>query len=236
LLNHLAEFDSDLLYAKENVLDPIKSFMHGPQRAAYDEAISFLKDEEANFQDLPMAEIQPLKDLAIAATPFRGNAVPAAKAAVAKLRALIDALLVEERTAAAEVFDDHEKRIKDLPDFSKFDQAQQNLVLAKSTEARAAIGTARFVTAIRDRVSRYRSQDYPAQLALAARLATPPPAPTRSGDPKPAIKAPAYVPASALRAKCGLPYIASEQDLDQWLSSLRQSALEELAKGNRISL
>jgi len=87
-------------------------------------------------------------------------------------------------------------------------------------------------------VSRYRSQDYPAQLALASKLATPAPtpSPTGSGDPRPAPKATTYVPASALRAKCGLPFIASEQDLDQWLSSLRQSALDELQKGNRISL
>ncbi len=63
-----------------------------------------------------------------------------------------------------------------------------------------------------------------AQLAHAAKLAAPAP------------KAMVYIPASSLRAKCGLPFIASEPDLDQWLSSLRKSALEELGKGNRISL
>jgi hypothetical protein len=51
----------------------------------------------------------------------------------------------------------------------------------------------------------------------------------------PAPQATGYIPASSLRAKCG-PFIASEPDLDPWLSSLRKSALEELAKCNRISL
>jgi hypothetical protein len=33
-----------------------------------------------------------------------------------------------------------------------------------------------------------------------------------------------------------LPYIATEADLDQWLSALCKAAQAELTKGNRISL
>ncbi|MBS1247891.1 MAG: hypothetical protein H6R48_680, partial [Proteobacteria bacterium] len=47
-------------------------------------------------------------------------------------------------------------------------------MLAKTTEARAAIATARFVAAIRDRIARYTAQEYPAQLDWAAKLAAPP--------------------------------------------------------------
>ena len=64
------------------------------------------------------------------------------------------------------------------------------------------------------------SQGTPAQLALAAEPATHSPTSTGSGDPKPAPKATTYVQASALRAKCGLPFMAYQQDLDQWLPSL----------------
>ena len=70
-----------------------------------------------------------------------------------------------------------------------------------------------------------------------AQLSPPVTAPTGGGGatPKPAL-APTYVPASALRAKCGLPYIGSEADLDQWLAAVRNAALAELEKGHRISL
>jgi hypothetical protein len=44
------------------------------------------------------------------------------------------------------------------------------------------------------------------------------------------------VPASFLRAKCDVPFIGSEADLDQWLAALRAAAAEDLKKGNRISL
>lgn len=237
LLNHLSDFADSLLDAKQDLLDPIKTFMHGPQRLAYDEAIAFLKEEEANFPDLPAADVQPLRDLAAAEAPFRGNSVPAAKTAVTKLREMIAVLLTAERQAAAVSLDEHEAKLRALPDFQKFDADAVGQVLQKTTDAREAISSARFVTAIRDRLNRYRTQDYPEQLALVSRLAAPPPPPPKPGDSrKPEPPAPTYVPASSLRAKCDLPFIGSEADLDQWLTALRATAAEELKKGNRISL
>ena len=236
LLNHLRDFEDALLDAKEDLLDPIKSFMHGPQRKVYDEAIAFLREQEANFPDLPAADVQPLHDLATADAPFRGNGIPAAKVSVNKLRGLIAALLSGERATAAAILDEHEAKLRALPDFGKLSLVDTDQVLRKSADARAAISSARFVTAIRDRMNRYRTQDYPAQLAMLSQLAAPPPAPQPGGSPKPEPPAPTYVPVSSLRAKCDLPYIDSEEDLEQWIAALRAVAAEELRKGNRISL
>ncbi|MDA1276810.1 MAG: BREX system P-loop protein BrxC [Verrucomicrobia bacterium] len=233
LLNHLAEFQDDLLTAKDDLLSPIKSFMHGPQRKAYDEAISFLREEEANFPDLPPEDVQPLRDLAAAPAPFRGNSVPAAKAAVTKLQKLIASLLTVERQTATTALDEHEAKLRALPDFQKLKDDAIAKVMERTNEARDAVSSARFVTAIRDRFNRYRTQDYPAQLELATRLAAPDlPKP----DAKTKTPTQTYIPAALLRAKCDLPYIGSEADLDQWLAALRAAAAEELKKGNRISL
>lgn len=237
LLNHLADFEESLLTAKEYVLDPIKVFMNGPQRLAYDEAIAFLKEEEANFNDLPVEDVQPLRDLAQAATPYRGNVVPLAKAAVTKLKSAISGLLDQERQNVAAVLDDHEQRLAALPDFGKLNESAKTQVLAKSSAARSAIESARFVSTIRDRLNRYRSTDYPAQLALAASLAAPTPAPTPGGGtPAPTPPAPSYVPASSLRTKCQLPYLSTEAEVDEWLAALRESAVTEIKQGKRLSL
>jgi hypothetical protein len=237
LLNHLADYEDTLLNAKEDILDPIKVFMNGPQRIAYDESIAFLREEEANFHDLTPEDVQPLHDLDQAATPYRGNAVPLAKAAVIKLRTAIADVLVQERQNAGEVLDDHEQRLKALHDFGKLDEPAKERVLAKSAEARSAIATARFVTAIRDRINRYRQTDYPAQLALAADIASPPPKPTQGeGNPAPIPQALTYVPASSLRTKCRLPFLSTEADVDEWLAALRESAVIEIKQGKRLSL
>jgi hypothetical protein len=237
LLNQLSDFDESLLQAKEDNLDPIKVFMNGPQRTAYDEAMAFLREEEANFHDLASEDVQPLRDLAEAATPYRGNAVPAAKAAVARLRAAISSLIAQERDSACAVFDDHEQRLSELPDFGKLDDAARAKVLAKTVEARAAVASARFVTMIRDRVGRYRTSDYPSQLELASSLATPAPTPGGGGsEPRPAPAAPVYVPAASLQTACRLPYLSTEEEVDRWLAALREAAVAEIRQGKRISL
>jgi hypothetical protein len=106
-------------------------------------------------------------------------------------------------------------------------------VFAKSTEARAAISSEKFITGIRDRISRYRSSDYPAQLSLIAELAEPKAA---EGGKKAAAPAAVYIPLSSLPLKCSLPFIGSQADLDQWVDALKAAATKELEKGNRISL
>ena len=238
LLNNLAEFEDDLLTAKDDLLSPVKTFMHGPQRAAYDDAIAFLREEEANFAELPAAEVQPLRDLSSSAHPYRGNAVPAAKAAVAKLRTLLGDLLKKERDEALATLDSQVARLEAIEDFAALAEPDRKQVLTASLAARQAIQSARFGTGIRDRLHRYITQDYPAQLALASRLAAPPPtSPTKTGaTPAPPPAAVRYTASTSLRPKCSLPYIATEADLDCWLSALRETALEELNNGNRISL
>jgi hypothetical protein len=238
LLNHLAEFQDDLLTAKDDLLSPIKAFMHGPQRAAFDDAIAFLREEEANFAEVPPTEVQPLRDLAASPHPYRGNAVPTAKAAVSKLRGILADLLKGEQEQAVATLDSHQAKLQAIDDFTALDEAARQQVLAPSLAAREAIQSARFVTSVRDRLQRYTTQDYPAQLALASKLAAPPPKPTgRPGEkPKPTPAPVQYTPATSLRPKCALPYIASEAELDQWLDALREAAKAELKAGKRISL
>jgi hypothetical protein len=236
LIKHLAEFEDELLTARDDLLAPIKEFMHGPQRKAYDEAIDFLKEEAANIAELPPEEVQPLRNLAASPHPYRGGAVPAARAAVARLRGRLDTLLAHEREQATGALDAQEALLLASADFAALDEAGRQQVLALSRPARDAIAAARFVTGIRDRLHRYLSQEYPAQLALTSRLAAPAAVPAEGGVEAPPAPAPVYKPSTELKVNCGLPYIASEPELDQWLGALRAAAKAELDKGNRISL
>jgi hypothetical protein len=235
----LADFRDDLLTAKDDVLSPIKAFMHGPQHAIYDDAIAFLKEEEANFAELSPAEVQPLRDLAASDYPYRGEILPIAKAAVTRLRELLDNLLTAERHRALGALDEQEARLRTIEDFGLLDEASRAQVLVPTVAARSAIKTARFVTGIRDRLQRYNTQDYPGQLALAAKLAVPVQKPVgcdTTAAPTPAPVAVKYTTAMSLRPKCSLTYIATLAELDEWLAALRLAVQDELDKGNRISL
>ena len=238
LLNHLPEFSGELLDAKEDLLAPVKAFMHGPQRRTYDEALAFYREEAANFGEVAPEELAPLKVLALANAPFRGAVLPDANAAVIRLRSLIQGRLDEERQRGLTILTEHEARIKGLPEFARLSDPQRTQVLQKSQDAQQAVESARFISAIRDRLNRYTSQDYPAQLALANRLAIPvaKEGPGGTSTDTPPAAEPRFISASSLRADCGLPYVATEADLDRWLDALRKAALTEINQGNRISL
>jgi hypothetical protein len=237
LLNNLSEYQGELLTAKEDFLTPIKAFINGSQRGAYDEAMSFLKEEEANFAELPAAEVQPLRDLAVSMQPYRGTVVPAAKTAVAKLRTAITSLLNQTRDAALTALEDTQARLEGMPDFVALDEAARKQVLAPSLDARGDIVGGRFVTVIRGRIQRYLEEEYPNQLALAARLATStPPEPAMASSRVHSPKVVKFTRAASLRPKCALSIIENESELEQWLDALRVAAKEELDSGNRISL
>jgi hypothetical protein len=237
LLTQLAEFSEPLLDAKEDLIVPIKSFMNGQQRVAYDEAIAFHREEEANFAELPSAELEPLRQLAASTAPFRGNVVPQAKAAVAKIRSTIETRLTAEREAALAEIERQEARVKELPQFAALPADQQQQVLSKSHSAREAIQGARFISSVRDRLHSYSSTDYPAQLSLATSLGKPTSKYEEGAPAGTSVKdEPTYIPVARLRPKCALPYLASEDDVEVWIESLRKTALEEVHKGNRISL
>jgi hypothetical protein len=238
LLNNLADFEDELLTAKDDLLSPIKAFMHGPQRTAYDEAIGFLREEEANFVELPSEETQPLRDLAASAHPYRGGAVPAAKTAVAKLRGLLDDLLKIERDRAMAALAEHETRIRATDDFALLDDTARQQALAPTQAAHKSILSARFVTGIRDQISQYVAKIYPEQLRL-VHLLTPPVLETSGNTdaaPAPAPVPISYTPVARLRPQCNLTYIATQADLEVWIEALRAAAQAELDKGNRISL
>lgn len=238
LLSHLTDFRDDLLAAKESLISPIKAFMNGPQRAIYDDAISFLKEEEANFAELPAEQVEPLRTLAASLEPYKGSTLPAAKAAVTRLRAALGALLQTERDQANTALNSYEDRLKTIDGFATLDGPHKEQVLGTTEAARNSIATARFVSGVRDRLQRYISQEYPAQLALAARLLAPKVQPPTAGPNEPVrpVTKIEYTPAANLHPECRLLCVTNRSELEEWLSALRKAAEAELDKGNRITL
>jgi hypothetical protein len=229
LLNHLDEFAQELLTAKQQTIAPLKAFMHGKQREVYDQIITFLAEEKPNLGEVAAEELQPVKVVMESSAPYQGDVLPKAKAAMANIRRLIDAALTEECDGALKAVDEAVRKIEALPDFGGLEERHRAQVMEKSDQARKAIDAEKYISGIRDRLRRYLTVDYPAQLALVNTLAHP------AGDeePKPEVR---YIPVGTLRPEYDLAFISTEDELQQWLEALRRTIAAELAKGNRITL
>lgn len=233
LLTHLDDFSRRLIEDKDDLLAPVKAFMHGKQREVYDDVVSFLQREEANFSEIDAETIEPLRAVAASQTPYQGSALPEARAAMTQVTQLIEARLKEEREKALADIRSSEDKIKAMPEFAELDEAEQAEVLANSVSACEDIESERFISAVRDRLARYQSRQYPAQLELVSSLAR---RRADGGDDKPDEPTVRYIAAASLKADCGLAVITDESELDRWLAALKAAATAELAKGNRLSL
>lgn len=233
-ISHVADFREEFLEAKSAVLDPIKAFMKGPQRRAYDEAIQFHLTQAANFSEVAEADLAPIKALKASEKPYLGTVIPDAKTAVTRVQKIIDDKLDAEKKTAIKSIMGHAAQLKALPDFAKLSPEMKIQVLDRSETAEREISATQFISMVRDRQNRYTNQDYPAQLALVTHLAVP-----AGEEPKPGetpAPNPEYIPASSLKADCGLPYISTEEELARWIEALRKVASLEIKKGKRISL
>jgi len=115
----------------------IQSRAHGgAQRMAYDEAIAYLREEEANFADLPASAVQPLRDLAASSAPYRGNVLPMQGRHSHRSGPKSPKRLNAERTLGLGILDERETQLRGAPEFQSLsaDSAQQ--VLHLTTEAR----------------------------------------------------------------------------------------------------
>ena len=81
---YLGEFDKadELIEAKEDLVDPIKSFLNGQQAKIFDEAQALLSANSGNLSYLPAGSADAVKALLADPNAFRGNKMNQLKAAV----------------------------------------------------------------------------------------------------------------------------------------------------------
>ena len=232
-LKNVSAFKKELLDAKDELIEPVKSFMHGSQKKTYDDVISFFKEEVANFAEVPQSDFAPLIALKESLAPYKGNLIPEAKKAVERIRGIISKKLEDERKKALDVIAGQKSKLENTADFSKLSPAQKEQVMVVYEDAYSAVNLNRFISAIRDRVETYRTKDFPSQLGHVSQLIQDASPKGKGGEPPSKQE---FVSVSRLKSDCGLPYISCEEDIDKWLAGLRKSAVAELKKGNRISL
>ncbi|MBL8028670.1 MAG: BREX system P-loop protein BrxC [Fibrobacteres bacterium] len=237
LLHHCAAFKDELLNLKSLLIGPVKSFLNGPQSKVYTEVLAFYREQEANLSEVIPQDIEPLQVLAESEAPFRGTFIPDAKAAVSRIKQHISEKLLSEQKAANTVLMEREVQLKGTEDFKKLNAEQQTKVLASFDKVKADVANAKFVVTIKEKVSRYIQSEYPAQLAMAAQMASAAPGAkggtASSSGKETSVK---YIPVNTIKIQSKLASITNTAELDEWVADYKRALQSELTRGNRISL
>lgn len=244
-LQDLGRHEDRLLDLKEGILDPIRRFMGGGQKAIYDEARSYLADQNANFGYGGEDQARAIHEVLDDPNCFKGNAIQQIKGALDALRTEIDKRIAAERKAAIADVEELRAKLRALPEFASLTEPDRREIEAAFTTVLDTIETSRLIAVIRERVSGFRASGYP---ALLGRVTAPPPVKKDGEDDKPrgfrdgasgtppAPIQPEYVAASALRVTYAKPYLVDERDIDAYLDTLRETLVAEIRAGKRVTV
>ena len=233
-LKNLGEFSERLLNAKDATVDPLKQFYAGPKRAIYDDVRTLLRDEAANFADVTGTEAQELREMLGAGTPYKGNTLQQAKVKLDGLRAKVAQVVATARAGAQALVEQSRERTKGMPEFSELTPAEQADIVRPFEAALAEVKQERLAPVIRQIADRIAGEVLPRQLQCVAEMAA-----TKKGRSKKSgetEKTAQYVAARAITVATKKSVIETEQDLDDYLASVRAAYLAELKRNKRITL
>ena len=244
-LQDLGRHEDRLLDLKESILDPIRRFMGGGQKAIYDEARSYLDDHNANFGYGGEEQARTVRAVLGDPNCFKGNAIQQIKGTLDALRAEVDNRITAERKTAIADVEELRAKLQALPEFASLAEPGRREIEAAFSAILETIETSKLIAVIRERVSGFRASGYP---ALLGRVTAPRPVKKdgehdeprsfrddASGSP-PAPAQQEYVAASALRVTYAKPYLADEHDIDAYLRTLRETLIAEIRAGRRVTV
>ncbi len=240
---YLAEFARQaeaFLDLKENVLDPVRRFMSGPQKGLYDEAKSFLQSQEPNFPYVEGDEAQQIESILDDPKCFKSNRMQQAKTLVDALKAKIDEKLGQEKVTARSSASALKNRITSMDEYTRLTPERQTELIQPFDAFLLTIDRQKLIAVIRDTVRRFEEQEY--QRILERLSQSKPSVVTGASDAptgdKPVVADPPveYVPTSSIRASFEKAWLADETDVDGYLVKLKVAMMKEIASGKRIRI
>ncbi len=261
-LQNLSEYEDELMDLKEGVIEPIQSFMAGGQKDIYLEARAFLREQKDNFAYLDeapdpagqaredseqpgAADDRPSVLAEILSEPdcFRGDRMQQVRQSIGRLRDRLQQRLQNELQAARERIQQLKSRAESTEEFAKLNKDDQQRIRAEFDETSKSLESLTSIPVIRDRLTQFESDRYSRILAEITRLAAPPPKPPGAGDEtdpgdrpqaaKPQIE---YVPIQKLTRDFDQPWLASAEDVEEYVAELRKKMLEAIQQGKRLQL
>lgn len=232
----------ELLHAKDNVIDPIKSFLNGNQHSIFENAVSFLRTNQLNLAHLPVGATDTIMFALEDTQIFRGNKTQQLGKAVTELKQQLQELIDAERAAAVDRINDYWLQVPDSKAYQEATEAAQDSVSRRAQAVMGQVAQETQLPALQNLASHFADIIYPDildELAAAKR----PPASALQSDPsewtEPAPILPPVKQAVSIK-RLALPgagqVLETADDVDAYLDKLRATLLTTINDNKRITL
>ncbi|MTW21824.1 BREX system P-loop protein BrxC [Allochromatium palmeri] len=242
-LTELARQEDSLLDLKEGIIDPVRKFMSGPQKAIFDSARQFIQSQEPNFAYVEGDESAHVSASLSDPDCFKGDRIQQMKTRLDVLKGRIDEAVQQTRTRAIKTLKAMQSRMQSMDDYQGLPDVRKADLDKPYQDLIDHFDQQQLIAVINDRLRYFEDQGYQKILAKMVELATPKPRPPDDRDDQcdkdaekvaePKIQ---YIPARQIQVAYDKAWLADETDVDRYLESMREALLEEIRKGRRIQI
>jgi len=218
------EYENTLLDAKEDLLDPIRKFMNGDQKKIYDEIRLIVNSDTTNLSFVDGDEMEQLRIVLNHDKPFLGTLIRDAKSTMDTLKEKIQSKIKEEKELATERVNTIITHFESKAEFTQLNDNQREDLLSPFKTALKEIRDERFISNIRNIAQNVQDQTEPRQLTRLQRL-------TSVGE-----EQFEYIKASGIHISFDKRELKTNEDVDEYIETLREKLKEQISKNRRISL
>ncbi len=247
LTDFLKEVDL-LLDLKEQVIDPIRKFMSGPQKTIFDSAREMLQAQEPNFSYIRGAESALLSEVLLEPECYKGNRMQQVKTLVNTLQEKVGVQIEAEISRVNAASLGLKDRLISMAEFSALSVEQQAEITQPFTEFTQAVERQKLIAVIRDMQRRFEEKEYQQLLSRLTALSQPKQQQAtpeqiaetsmRDSGTQPAVvdKKVEYILGRSIRVSFDKAWLADESDVERYLAAIREVFISEIHKGRRIQL
>jgi hypothetical protein len=241
-LSNIDDFEDTLLDLKESVLDPIRTFMAGPNKQLYQDARRFLKEQEANLAFIEGDDPKTIQDILDDKACFKGKGMQQVKSGIEALRATIDNQVAAEIQKAVDGISDCENRFRALKEFGNLKENEQSEFDAIFGDKKSQIKDLRLIALIREAQRRFEEDEYLKLILKMESLVKP--KDTGSGEAGDSggetggddVTQPKFVLAKSIRVSFDQAWLEKESDVDRYLDEMKKAFMEQIANGKRVQV
>ncbi|HBQ31644.1 MAG TPA: BREX system P-loop protein BrxC [Ochrobactrum anthropi] len=240
--------EDQLLDAKEDVFDKVRSFMRGPQKAIYDEVRSFLTRQEQNLGYAEGTTSDKLRQILEDPQCYKGTAIQGLKTDFYALKERIEQTVLAERNGVITAIDEVAEKVAQTSEFGALPPEQQARIREELVSRKSGLAAQSLIPALRNLAIEVRSNLLADTLTRIAEL-TPAPAPAPAPQPEPsggvseapsapyvppAPAKPQYIKAQSIAVPFAKTYLEDEDDVTRYLDEMKKTLLAEIGAGKKV--
>lgn len=249
-MTELIKHKDCLLEIKENVIEPIDKFRNGSQKGIFDNAFKFKNMQQPNFDYLEGDDSSQLIEILNNPECFKGSHMQHLKMLMQTLQEKLTVQINEEIAKGKNVIGSLKERLKGMAEFALLNSEQQGQIAKSFSEFMETVDSQNLIAMIRDTTRCFEDSTYPCLLSQMSTWAkSKPKIPLLKHEEKdpymgimmenatakcePKIE---FISSRSLKIPFSKAWIADEEDIDQYLKSMRKVLLEEIGKGKRVQV